>query len=407
MAVKKNTQWIDNAEFNRVLGSADSQWIRDMYDQLSRDGYDDEIVYSLIGDLLVDPGMLYRRSTDVNPFLSDDKALKIVLDDLAKYYVQRREDGESASADKYRIGAIRDKLDTKKVLPFLNVDALNNVRYTTPLNPNDEAKFRNWYSGYSESHNLDTNPDTPEHYYDYRGWWKQATPQERFDKVSSPISHLDDRYKMPGHPTFSDESVYHDASRPETTGGHWDDNGFFRPSEYQKRTEQGEIRYITNPEERRIRQRYTESNFKDDAYNPISHARGAFQISQAALTDYTRATGRQADLDNPRDNEDVRDWYFSRVPRFMGKDVYSEDEPEWNRLAKAYAAFNWGPGNLNKHLRKKQAEGVNVRDSLDWMEGMPTETTNYVDFNVLGKDVNKRLNTASFDAAYNKWRNNR
>ena len=400
MAKKYNTQWIDEAEFNRVLGSADSQWIRDMYDQLSSDGYDEDIVYELIGDLLVDPGMLYRRSTDVNPFISDDKALKVVLDDLAKSYAQSRSDGESRSAGKYRIGAIRNKLDNKAVLPFLDVDRLNQNRYITPLNENDEQKFRNWFSGYSQAHDLDPDPDAPEHHYDARGWWKNATPRERMDAIAYPDEHLSDRYKMPGHETFSDESVYHDASRPETTGGHWNEYGFFRPSEYQM-TEQG--RYITDANERKVRQRFTESGFIDNAYNPGSHACGAYQIGPAAHSDYEKATGRKVDLDNAADNEDVRNWYFSRTPAFMGKDVYDAEEPEWNRLAKAYAAYNWGPGNLNKHLRAAQNRGVDVHDSLDWMDGMPEETRNYVNFIVLGKDVNSRLNTNNFDKAVKKW----
>ena len=69
MTKQHNTQWIDDAEFSRVLGLADPQWIRDVYDLLPSDGYDEEMVYELIGDLLVDPGMLYRRSMDGQSFL--------------------------------------------------------------------------------------------------------------------------------------------------------------------------------------------------------------------------------------------------------------------------------------------------------------------------------------------------
>lgn len=52
--------------------------------------------------------------------------------------------------------------------------------------------------------------------------------------IDNPDSqeHFTDRYKLPNHPTFSNESIY---STPSTPGGSWselDGKGFYIPSEY-------------------------------------------------------------------------------------------------------------------------------------------------------------------------------
>ena len=85
------------------------------------------------------------------------------------------------------------------------------------LTGDEEKAFRTWYDRYSRSQNLDPNPDAKEHYYDYRTYWKNRTEQQKNDEWKLG-NHLPDTYKMPGHPTFSIESIY---STRKTPGGTW------------------------------------------------------------------------------------------------------------------------------------------------------------------------------------------
>lgn len=85
------------------------------------------------------------------------------------------------------------------------------------LTGDEEKAFRTWYDRYSRSQNLDPNPDAKEHYYDYRTYWKNRTPEQKNDEWKLG-NHLPDTYKKPGHPTFSTESIY---STRKTPGGTW------------------------------------------------------------------------------------------------------------------------------------------------------------------------------------------
>jgi len=49
--------------------------------------------------------------------------------------------------------------------------------------------------------------------YDYEAWQKAGSPQDE------ATGHLPDTYKLPNHPTFSDESIHH--GRDGNQGGHW------------------------------------------------------------------------------------------------------------------------------------------------------------------------------------------
>lgn len=85
------------------------------------------------------------------------------------------------------------------------------------LTGDEEKAFRDWYDRYARSQNLDLNPDAKENYYDYRTYWKNRTPEQMNDEWKLG-NHLPDTYKMPGHPTFSTESIY---STRKTPGGTW------------------------------------------------------------------------------------------------------------------------------------------------------------------------------------------
>jgi hypothetical protein len=86
----------------------------------------------------------------------------------------------------------------------------------------EEPAFREWYGQYSKATGSSPNPDDPAHYYDYRGFWKE-------DRGRTPLSsgmHLPDKYKLPGHPTFSNESKY---ATPGTPAGRWEGERYVQP----------------------------------------------------------------------------------------------------------------------------------------------------------------------------------
>lgn len=105
--------------------------------------------------------------------------------------------------------------------------------YTTKLNPKEEFEFRQWYKKLADKKGLNPSFDAEEHYYDYRGFWKNEDQYGILNDNSD--AHFTDRYKKPGHPTFSNESIY---SKGNTIGGNWvqDKNGnwLFNHSEYTK-----------------------------------------------------------------------------------------------------------------------------------------------------------------------------
>ena len=146
---------------------------------------------------------------------------------------------------------------------------------------------------------------------------------------------------------------------------------------------------VDEAQRRMYRQRYAESNFDDRAYNSRSKAVGAFQIVPIAYQDYlTRGKGKPGDLYNYEYNKQVRDWALEQVPKDLGN-MYSEEEPEQIRLAKRYAGYNWGAGNLRSHLREAKKAGIDTTNSLDWLGWgkMPKETTDYVNWVVLEKEI--------------------
>ena len=88
--------------------------------------------------------------------------------------------------------------------------------FRTQLTPEEEKAFKDWYSKLSTYKGLSENPDSEEQQYDYRGYWKNENREGILG--ADPEAHFIDKYKQPGHPTFSTESQY---STGQTPGGEW------------------------------------------------------------------------------------------------------------------------------------------------------------------------------------------
>lgn len=79
----------------------------------------------------------------------------------------------------------------------------------TKLTPLEEALFQRWVK-----ENGISDVDSPDAFYDYRGFFQQNGPKP----VKFGVDHFPDTFKQHGHPTFSIESKY---SKGPWDGGMW------------------------------------------------------------------------------------------------------------------------------------------------------------------------------------------
>lgn len=82
----------------------------------------------------------------------------------------------------------------------------------TPLNQDDEFAFQLWYADTANRLGLDKNPDSPEHAYDYRGFWKAMQANEPAASMAlqnDGAMHFTSPWKQQGHPTY-DKKVLND-----------------------------------------------------------------------------------------------------------------------------------------------------------------------------------------------------
>ena len=147
------------------------------------------------------------------------------------------------------------------------------------------------------------------------------------------------------------------------------------------------------------RQYYIESKFNNKAKSPAG-ARGAYQIMPITLKDYTMRTGETGDLDDYAFNEKVRDFYMNRY--LNSEWATKENQSEYNRIAKALAAYNWGVGNLTKYLNKKKEDGVDIYGGTEWISGLPAETKNYIKWILDKEDIGSKTTNEKYEKAKKK-----
>jgi hypothetical protein len=92
--------------------------------------------------------------------------------------------------------------------------------FDTQLSQENEQRFNNWLAQESQRRGRDMSQDTAD--YDLRGYWLNGGYQDTTGR-----GHMPDTYKKPNHPTFSDESIYHDGQN--YIGGTWLGDSAFVP----------------------------------------------------------------------------------------------------------------------------------------------------------------------------------
>ena len=106
------------------------------------------------------------------------------------------------------------------VINLLRRGGIVKAQLGTKLTPEEESEFQKWYRYYSSATWNDPNPDAKEHYYDYRGYWKEFVKDNPY-QILTKDTHLYDKYKLPGHESFSNESIY-----ATSDAGHWEGDKF-------------------------------------------------------------------------------------------------------------------------------------------------------------------------------------
>ena len=149
-------------------------------------------------------------------------------------------------------------------------------------------------------------------------------------------------------------------------------------------------------DELKRRQYYIESKFNDKAKSGAG-AQGAYQIMPITYKDYVQRTGKTGDLNDYAYNESIRDYYMDR--HLNSAWATKNDQSEYNRVAKALAAYNWGSGNLLKYLDKQKAAGKDIYGGTDWIAGLPGETKNYIKWILDGEDIGNRTTNAAYEKA--------
>jgi hypothetical protein len=92
--------------------------------------------------------------------------------------------------------------------------------FDTQLSQENESRFNNWIKAESQRRGRDISRDTAD--YDLRGYWLNGGYKD-----TTGQGHMPDTYKKPNHPTFSDESIYHDGRN--YVGGTWQGDTAFVP----------------------------------------------------------------------------------------------------------------------------------------------------------------------------------
>mgnify|MGYP003135282147 CR=1 FL=1 len=99
-------------------------------------------------------------------------------------------------------------------------------KYNTKLTKDETVEFNKWVKSESARQGRDIMMDMGA--YDIQGFWKSGD----YLKMDED-NHGSDRWKKPNHPTFSNQSVYHNVDGFK--GGTWQDDGGYIPSEHTKK----------------------------------------------------------------------------------------------------------------------------------------------------------------------------
>ena len=116
--------------------------------------------------------------------------------------------------------------------------SINPADYTTRLTPEEQKQFNVWANDMRAKGAI--NPNDKFQDYDMQGYWKNEVLNNTDLANGNAEAHFTDKYKMPNHETFSNESIYATGDNAKYAG-HWDNNNYVTPLKNNKMTRAGEF----------------------------------------------------------------------------------------------------------------------------------------------------------------------
>lgn len=162
------------------------------------------------------------------------KELNTDLNILNDFTIRKNDDGTYSYEDMYDFFPLFHFLSNGKTFKIKGKIKKAGGGEIKTVSEDERQDFLKWYYDVATKKGLSLNPYGRNHYYDYELFWKNEPKLAKAMLEGDSDAHFTDKYKMPGHPTFSKESIY---SNDEHEGGSWiKHNGvnYFVPSDFTK-----------------------------------------------------------------------------------------------------------------------------------------------------------------------------
>ena len=141
------------------------------------------------------------------------------------------------------------------------------------------------------------------------------------------------------------------------------------------------------------KQAFRESEYDPGAISPMG-AIGLTQIMPSTYQDYLKSTGdKPGNLTDPKESVKVQKWIMDGL--YNAGFINKPNQSEKVRMAKVFASYNAGRGNVSRKLEEAKKKGIDIYNTLDWTKELPKETRTYIDQILLNKD-------ADFEERYQK-----
>lgn len=143
--------------------------------------------------------------------------------------------------------------------------------------------------------------------------------------------------------------------------------------------------YVSSAAERINRQLFKESGGEKNPNTAVSPAgaMGKWQIMPSTQQDLENRGFIPVGLDpfDANDSKIMRDGKINALLKTSFISNPPQSIPEVNKLARIYASYNYGEGNVRKALNKAKEYGVDIYgDPKLWLDYLPEETSNYVKY---------------------------
>jgi hypothetical protein len=244
-----------------------------------------------------------------------------------------------------------------------------------------------------------TGGEQEQSWMDLIGSYIPAIP-EYYNKIVNYFDEPDNfneafaRARAAGEPTFTfdgklfNTAIKKQAAAPKIKAGSLESNELF-------------------PSELLLRQAFMESRFKPSVVSGKERSRvgamGLAQLMPDTIESYKKATS-DTDFDpfNPEDSAKAQKWFMKWLSErpYLNKPGQSIDVTR----AKILGAYNWGPGNMKTFLEGQKAKGVDIYNSLDWVENLDEEPRKYIQGILLNQlpSFQQEIERDTVNSPYNK-----